>query len=112
MMILSLMKLLLWVKATTRVSQCYNKFSLSKIADHNFDTLVSLIGSVVRRTIKYYSDDTKQVVYAMLLEGVVDGRLLDRLSLKVYLAMDVSQRCVQHIWIKDREEEVSKLSKR
>ena len=60
MMILPLMKLLLWVKAAARVSQCCNKFSLSKIVeDHNFDTLVSSIGSVVRRANKYYHSKKK-----------------------------------------------------
>jgi hypothetical protein len=51
-----------------------------------------------RRRLKHYSDDTRRAVYAMLLEGAVDGRLPAGLSLQVSLAMNVSLRCVQRIW--------------
>lgn len=47
---------------------------------------------------KQYGDATKRAVYAMLLQGSVDGRLPDGLSLQVSLAMDMSLRCVQRVW--------------
>ena len=54
-------------------------------------------GTSIRKR-KQYSDDTKRAVYAMLLEGSVQGHLPEGVSLHVSLAMDVSLRCVQRIW--------------
>ncbi|KAG2576727.1 hypothetical protein PVAP13_6NG041720 [Panicum virgatum] len=59
--------------------------------------LGSSSGTSIRKR-KQYSDDTKRAVYAMLLEGSVQGHLPEGVSLHVSLAMDVSLRCVQRIW--------------
>jgi len=61
------------------------------------DGLFYFTGTSIRKR-KQYSDDTKRAVYAMLLEGSVQGHLPEGVSLHVSLAMDVSLRCVQRIW--------------
>ncbi|KAG2576491.1 hypothetical protein PVAP13_6NG023283 [Panicum virgatum] len=58
---------------------------------------------VSTRKRKQYSDDTKRAVYAMLLQGSEQGRLPEGLSLQVSLAMDVSLRSVQHIWLQGQK---------
>ena len=57
------------------------------------DGLFYFTGTSIRKR-KQYSDDTKRAVYAMLLEGSVQGHLPEGVSLHVSLAMDVSLRCV------------------
>ena len=58
---------------------------------------------VSTRKRKQYSDDTKRAVYAMLLQGPEQSCLPEGLSLQVSLAMDVSLRSVQRIWLQGQK---------